>query len=316
MESARGPPKVKNKAAAPIQISAEQLLREAVDRQEVALQAPTQRFSDLEELHEHQGRKRREFEDYSKAKAQAQMQSDADALNQQLNPNAPTFMAGLFRPKDKDTDGAKDKTKGKAKDKSKATTPSLVAPPMFDESPTDSRKSRDAFSVHTQTSVSVTESRESLSLERTFSNTLSDNHSSGAPSSFKDQESAMRKLFRKGSSSKFSLSSRLGKESGLFKKGPGSTTNSDKNYSMERSSIGDIDDLGEDLGHLGRSYDSVGSSPSLGPSKSKESKEGRIAGWSSRFSMNSIKKKGKEAKDSLDIERSGTETEADEKKEV
>ncbi|ROT37012.1 TPR-like protein [Sodiomyces alkalinus F11] len=64
MESTRGPPKVKNKAAAPVQISAEQLLREAVDRQEVAIQAPTQRFSDLEELHEFQGRKRREFEDY------------------------------------------------------------------------------------------------------------------------------------------------------------------------------------------------------------------------------------------------------------
>lgn len=64
MESSRGPPKVKNKAAAQVQISAEQLLREAVDRQEVALQAPTQRFSDLEELHEFQGRKRREFEDY------------------------------------------------------------------------------------------------------------------------------------------------------------------------------------------------------------------------------------------------------------
>ncbi|KZL73398.1 pre-mRNA-splicing factor CLF1, partial [Colletotrichum tofieldiae] len=64
MEASRGPPKVKNKAAAPVQISAEQLLREAVDRQEVALQAPTQRFADLEELHEFQGRKRREFEDY------------------------------------------------------------------------------------------------------------------------------------------------------------------------------------------------------------------------------------------------------------
>ena len=64
MESARGPPRVKNKAAAPVQISAEQLLREAVDRQEVSLQAPTQRFSDLEELHEYQGRKRKEFEDY------------------------------------------------------------------------------------------------------------------------------------------------------------------------------------------------------------------------------------------------------------
>lgn len=64
MESTRGPPRVKNKAAAPVQISAEQLLREAVDRQEGGIQAPQQRFSDLEELHEYQGRKRKEFEDY------------------------------------------------------------------------------------------------------------------------------------------------------------------------------------------------------------------------------------------------------------
>ncbi|EEQ33423.1 NineTeen Complex (NTC) component [Microsporum canis] len=64
MDSSRGPPRVKNKAAAPQQISAEQLLREAVDRQEPSLQAPTQRFADLEELHEYQGRKRKEFEDY------------------------------------------------------------------------------------------------------------------------------------------------------------------------------------------------------------------------------------------------------------
>jgi crooked neck len=64
MESSRGPPRVKNKAAAPQQISAEQLLREAVDRQEPGLQAPTQRFADLEELHEFQGRKRKEFENY------------------------------------------------------------------------------------------------------------------------------------------------------------------------------------------------------------------------------------------------------------
>ncbi|EEH07975.1 pre-mRNA-splicing factor CLF1 [Histoplasma capsulatum G186AR] len=64
MEASRGPPRVKNKAPAPQQISAEQLLREAVDRQEPALQAPTQRFADLEELHEYQGRKRKEFEDY------------------------------------------------------------------------------------------------------------------------------------------------------------------------------------------------------------------------------------------------------------
>ncbi|CAI7634317.1 unnamed protein product [Penicillium bialowiezense] len=64
MEASRGPPRVKNKAAAPVQISAEQLLREAVDRQELGLEAPTQRFADLEELHEYQGRKRKDFEDY------------------------------------------------------------------------------------------------------------------------------------------------------------------------------------------------------------------------------------------------------------
>jgi crooked neck len=63
-ESTRGPPRVKNKAPSAIQISAEQLLREAVDRQEPGLQAPTQRFADLEELHEFQGRKRKEFESY------------------------------------------------------------------------------------------------------------------------------------------------------------------------------------------------------------------------------------------------------------
>ncbi|KAL2122550.1 hypothetical protein VTJ04DRAFT_3005 [Mycothermus thermophilus] len=64
MEHSRGPPRVKNKAPAPVQISAEQLLREAVDRQETAIHKPTQRFADLEELKEYQGRKRREFEDY------------------------------------------------------------------------------------------------------------------------------------------------------------------------------------------------------------------------------------------------------------
>ncbi|KTW30696.1 hypothetical protein T552_00408 [Pneumocystis carinii B80] len=61
--SERGPPRIKNKAPAPIQITAEQLLREAFERQEPALPAPKQRLTDLEELHELQGRKRKEFED-------------------------------------------------------------------------------------------------------------------------------------------------------------------------------------------------------------------------------------------------------------
>ncbi|ROW16246.1 hypothetical protein VPNG_01833 [Cytospora leucostoma] len=71
MESSRGPPRVKNKGAAPIQISAEQLLREAVDRQEGSLHKPEQRFADLEELKEFQGRKRREYEDYIRRNSQS-----------------------------------------------------------------------------------------------------------------------------------------------------------------------------------------------------------------------------------------------------
>ncbi|WWC72621.1 pre-mRNA-splicing factor CLF1 [Kwoniella pini CBS 10737] len=55
-------PRVKNRAAAAVQITAEQLLREAQERQEPSIQAPKQRVQDLEELSEFQGRKRTEFE--------------------------------------------------------------------------------------------------------------------------------------------------------------------------------------------------------------------------------------------------------------
>ncbi|EJD01987.1 pre-mRNA-splicing factor CLF1 [Fomitiporia mediterranea MF3/22] len=56
-------PRVKNRAPAAIQITAEQLLREAQERQETAFRAPKQRIEDFEELHEYRGRKRKEFED-------------------------------------------------------------------------------------------------------------------------------------------------------------------------------------------------------------------------------------------------------------
>ncbi|CAG8559884.1 9157_t:CDS:10 [Diversispora eburnea] len=59
----RGPPKIKNKNPAPIQITAEQILREAKERQETAKKAPRQKISDLEELSEYRLRKRKEFED-------------------------------------------------------------------------------------------------------------------------------------------------------------------------------------------------------------------------------------------------------------
>lgn len=44
------------------QITSEQLLREAQERQEPAFKAPKQRVQDQEELTEFQGRKRTEFE--------------------------------------------------------------------------------------------------------------------------------------------------------------------------------------------------------------------------------------------------------------
>jgi len=55
--------RVKNKSAAPVQITAEQILREAQERQETEYRRPKQNIHDLEELEEYRGRKRKEFED-------------------------------------------------------------------------------------------------------------------------------------------------------------------------------------------------------------------------------------------------------------
>lgn len=58
-----GPPQVKNRAPAPIQITAEQLLREAKDRKlEDINKAPKQFITDKEELVEYQRTKRQDFE--------------------------------------------------------------------------------------------------------------------------------------------------------------------------------------------------------------------------------------------------------------
>lgn len=55
-------PRIKNRAPAPIQISAEQILREAQERQEAPVRQVKQRVEDLEELEEYRARKRTEFE--------------------------------------------------------------------------------------------------------------------------------------------------------------------------------------------------------------------------------------------------------------
>ncbi|KAA8521213.1 hypothetical protein F0562_011880 [Nyssa sinensis] len=56
------PTRVKNKSSAPIQITAEQILREARERQEAEIRPPKQKITDLTELADYRLRKRREFE--------------------------------------------------------------------------------------------------------------------------------------------------------------------------------------------------------------------------------------------------------------
>ncbi len=73
-----------------------------------------------------------------------------------------------------------------------------------------------------------------------------------------------------------------GKDSSLFKKGPGSNasaTNSDKGLgisSLERTSIGDFEEVMDETNSLTgglRSYESVTSSPSIGTTSSKGTKD-------------------------------------------
>ncbi|KAK1757377.1 hypothetical protein QBC47DRAFT_155140 [Echria macrotheca] len=237
-----------------------------------------------------------------------------------LNPNAPAFIGSFFKPKSekegqgkekgKAKDGHKSKDKAKdPKDKSKgketaATPVTPNAPSIEVDSPSDSRKSRDGYSVHTQTSVS--ESHDSLSLDQSFSNTPSEPASGGLAGSVKD-DNVVRKLFRKSSSGKFSLPGRLGgKDSSLFKKGPSSVasgTNSDRGFSLERSSIGDAEEMMDEMpmaSLVARSHDSVTSSPGLPPTSSGRGKDSNKAPvrWLSNFG-----KKGKREKESLELER-------------
>jgi crooked neck len=55
--------RVKNKGIAPIQITAEQLLRESYDRSDAGLVAPKHKIGDAAELEEYRGRTRKQFED-------------------------------------------------------------------------------------------------------------------------------------------------------------------------------------------------------------------------------------------------------------
>jgi hypothetical protein len=228
-------------------------------------------------------------------------------ITPKLNPAAPAFKGfGISFNRSSKPEKEKDKAKSKEiKPLENATSANEPQNTNF-SSPAESRKSRDTPSIHTQNSVA--ESQDSL--ERVSSNTPSEMNT---PSGNKDKESSFRQLLRKGSSSKFSISSFRNKESGLFssgKKAGSSAANSDRNASVERD--GSFDENREDAG-LGKSADSLTSSPMIGSigsgewkAKDKDSctpKEGRMSMTWGRFGI----KKSK-ARESLDVDRSEAET--------
>lgn len=201
-------------------------------------------------------------------------------ITPRLNPAAPAFRGLNFGSPSPEPRNAESKGKGKAVDSS----PTDELSPMPLSSPTASRKSRDTPSIHTQNSIA--ESYDSL--DRASSNALSD---APTPSASGKEKFAAR-LMRKGSASKFSLSSLSNFRT---KKG---TSTSDRNASAERVSF---DEYSEDV--AGRTADSVTSSPMLGSSTSREfkskdkegAKEGRMSRNWGMFGMGKGKGKGKES---------------------
>lgn len=217
--------------------------------------------------------------------------STKKSLARTLNPAAPgfsPFIGGIFKGKE---------AKNKEKERARGTVEDLPPPSSGNDFLVERSDSRLSTSV--QSRASVSESHDSLSLDHSFSNTPSEPANYNGLKETTSPDNVVRKLFRKGSSSKFSLSSRLSK-----KTGPGSTTtvNSEKD---RRSSFCGSDDVlsgngtnvvGDDM--LGKSFDSVNSSPAIGSTKSKD---GKMSGrW---FSMG---KKKERTRESLEAERERT----------
>ncbi|CAG8956899.1 hypothetical protein HYFRA_00012354 [Hymenoscyphus fraxineus] len=212
-----------------------------------------------------------------------------------LNPAAPTFRAMFSR----SGKAEREQENTEPASESRGSTADSSHHPFFG-SPSELRKSRDTRSIRTQNSVA--ESSESLDI--ITSNTPSDVMSGNA----KDKDTSFtRRLLRKGSSSKFSLSSIRGKDSNLFSSKKGTSVTADSDRAERDGSI----DLGDDS-QLGKSYESATSSPMLGSMPSGEwsrkdpgtPKEGRMGvNWSRALGF----KKGK-GRESSDVDRSEADT--------
>lgn len=154
------------------------------------------------------------------------------ATTPRLNPAAPSFTTRLFsRNETKKGPSSKGKEIDKQKDSESDYMPD-------DSSPTNSRLSRDAYSIATATS----ESHDSL--DQSLSPSTSDIANSSTP-----KETLMQRITRKSSSSKFNVPWSKERGTSLFsKKG-------------EPSTPGEIDEDGSGDQLLGKSIDSAASTP-------------------------------------------------------
>lgn len=185
-------------------------------------------------------------------------QSSQRPITPKLNPAAPTFKT-LFSRGDTKRASKAEKTLEKATEKSKDKVAEEGKDMGFEAlleetSPTDPRLSRDAHSIATATSMA--ESHDSL--DRSISGTPSEAVTPSAP-----KETLMQRITRKSSSSKFTVP--WGKDRGsLFSKKIG-----------EPSAPGEIEEDPSSEGQLGRSLDSISSTP-----QQEKANRGNIS-WSS-----------------------------------
>lgn len=171
-------------------------------------------------------------------------QSSQRPTTPKLNPAAPTFKTLFSRSDTRRATRAEknsDRVAEKSKDKDTEEGNDAGFDPLLEESsPTNPRLSRDAHSIATATSMA--ESHDSL--DRSTSGTPSE-----AVTPLGPKETLMQRITRKSSSSKFTVP--WGKDRGsLFTKKMG-----------EPSTPGEIDEDGSSEGQLGKSLDSVSSTP-------------------------------------------------------
>lgn len=202
-----------------------------------------------------------------------------------LNPNAKdfkSFFSGIKFSKDRGAKDAADKSDAGTPLASASTTPH-IANADIDESPPNSRKSRDtrSFTTTETTESSLAESgRNSADLVRTPSYSNSDAAAPSPPLAGSSKETFMQKITRKSSSSKFSLPTFKREKSRLD---PSTAS------SASTPTVPAEEDEDDDM--LSASVSSVRDAEATAARESKEAHRGSRS-WSSVLKLGGMKKKG------------------------